>query len=165
MSEPENSIASSEKNVPEIINRLINETFIATKTQLDKNDPLITVLYMQHLYNQELVEHFQATIQNLLNKDDIKKQNFEQFFDDKSTAVIEAVDKLEEVRDALLEQLGQKHKIAVSTAADKLYGNISDRVTAQARDILRTGKTAQWFSIIIAILLAVAAMISVVLLK
>ncbi|PIT60780.1 hypothetical protein [Snodgrassella alvi] len=136
------------------IKRIINKVFETTGVKLDRTDPLIAVLLMQYSYFDD------AAAKLKIEQQEAYDAYLEQF-KAKADELIDAVNRLEQNRQAMLLELLQKNEELVNQNEERVYARLKanlDNVSTNRREIT----FGLHLSIFVAICCAVSTIISII---
>lgn len=113
------------------IKRIINKVFETTGVKLDPTDPLVAVLLMQYSYFDDAVSKLKIEQQE--SYEDYLRQ-----FTAKADELINAVNRLETNRQAMLLELLQKNEELANQNEERVYARLKanlDNVSTNRREI------------------------------
>ncbi|WP_239423858.1 hypothetical protein [Snodgrassella communis] len=113
------------------IKRIINKVFETTGVKLDPTDPLVAVLLMQYSY-------FDDAVSKLKTEQQESYEDYLRQFTAKADELINAVNRLETNRQAMLLELLQKNEELANQNEERVYARLKanlDNVSTNRREI------------------------------
>jgi uncharacterized membrane protein YccC len=136
------------------IKRIINKVFETTGVKLDPTDPLVAVLLMQYSYFDDAVSKLKTE----------QQESYEDYlgqFIAKADELINAVNRLETNRQAMLLELLQKNEELANQNEERVYARLKanlDNVSTNRREIIFVLR----LSIFVAICCAASTIFSII---